>query len=39
MFPYWNLATHLPIQKKIHDPFPPIEVNGEQKYEMDDILD
>jgi len=25
--------------KKIHDPLPPIEVNGEQEYEMDDILD
>jgi len=25
--------------KNIHDPLPPIEVNGEQEYEMDDILD
>jgi len=25
--------------KKNHDPLPPIEVNGEQEYEMDDILD
>jgi hypothetical protein len=27
------------ILGKIHDPPPPIEVNGEQKYEMEDILD
>jgi hypothetical protein len=25
--------------RRIHDPLPPIEVNGEQEYEMDDILD
>ncbi len=25
--------------RRIHDPFPPIEVNGEQEYEVDDILD
>jgi hypothetical protein len=24
--------------RKIHDPLPPIEVNGEQEYEVDDIL-
>jgi hypothetical protein len=23
----------------IHDPLPPIEVDGEQEYEVDDILD
>jgi hypothetical protein len=23
----------------IQDPFPPIEIDGEQEYEMDDILD
>jgi hypothetical protein len=23
----------------IHDPFPTIEVDGEQEYEVDDILD
>jgi hypothetical protein len=27
------------IPRKIHDPPPPIEVNGEQEYEVDDILD
>jgi hypothetical protein len=27
------------ILGKIHDPPPPIEVDGEQKYEMEDILD
>jgi len=27
------------ISWKIHDSLPPIEINGEQKYEMDDILD
>jgi hypothetical protein len=26
------------IQGKIHDPPPPIEVNGEQEYEVEDIL-
>jgi hypothetical protein len=25
--------------RRIHDPFPPIEIDGEQEYEMDDILD
>jgi hypothetical protein len=25
--------------RKIHDPLPPIEVDGEQGYEVDDILD
>jgi hypothetical protein len=25
--------------KRIHDPLPPIKVNAEEKYEMDDILD
>jgi hypothetical protein len=24
---------------RIHDPFPPIEVDGEQEYEVEDILD
>ncbi len=24
--------------RRIHDPFPPTEVNGEQEYEVDDIL-
>ncbi len=27
------------IPRKIHDPFPPIEVNGEHEYEVEDILD
>jgi hypothetical protein len=27
------------IPRRIHDPPPPIEVNGEQGYEMEDILD
>ncbi len=26
------------ILGKIHDPLPPIEVDGEHEYEMDDIL-
>jgi len=25
--------------RRIHDPLPPIKVDGEQEYEMDDILD
>jgi hypothetical protein len=25
--------------RRIHDPLPPIEVNVEEEYEMDDILD
>jgi hypothetical protein len=25
--------------RRIHDPLPPIEVNAEEEYEMDDILD
>jgi len=25
--------------RRIHDPLPPIEVDGEQDYEVDDILD
>jgi hypothetical protein len=25
--------------RKIHDPLPPIEVNGEQECEVNDILD
>jgi hypothetical protein len=24
---------------KIHDPLPPIEIDGDQEYEMEDILD
>jgi hypothetical protein len=27
------------IPRKIHDPLPPIEVNGEHEYEMEYILD
>ncbi len=27
------------IPRKIHDPPPPIEVNGEYAYEVEDILD
>ncbi len=27
------------IPRRIHDPPPPIEVDGEQEYEMEDILD
>ncbi len=27
------------VPRRIHDPPPPIEVNDEQKYEMEDILD
>jgi uncharacterized protein YifN (PemK superfamily) len=27
------------ILGKIHNPFPPIEVDNEQKYDMEDILD
>jgi len=27
------------IPRRIYDPPPPIEVNGEHKYEMEDILD
>jgi hypothetical protein len=27
------------IPRRIHDPFPPIDIDGEQKYEMHDILD
>ncbi len=26
------------IPRRIHDPPPPIEINGEQKYEVKDIL-
>jgi len=25
--------------RRIHDPLPPIEVDGEQEYEVNDILD
>ncbi len=27
------------IPRRIHDPLPPIDVDGEQDYEMQDILD
>jgi hypothetical protein len=27
-----------PILGRIHDSLPPIEIEGEQKYEMEDIL-
>jgi uncharacterized protein YifN (PemK superfamily) len=27
------------IPRRIHEPLPPIEVEGEQKYEVEDILD
>jgi hypothetical protein len=27
------------IPRNIHDPLPPIDVAGEQEYEMQDILD
>jgi hypothetical protein len=27
------------ILKRIHEPLPPIEVDSEQKYEVEDILD
>jgi hypothetical protein len=39
MFVYWNLTMHLPFQEEFMIPFPPIKINGEQKYEVDDILD
>jgi hypothetical protein len=39
MFPYWKLTMHLPNPITIHDPLPPIEIDGEQEYEVDDILD
>jgi hypothetical protein len=31
----YHASTNL---RTIHDPFSPIEVNGEQKYEVEDIL-
>jgi hypothetical protein len=34
MFPCWNFT----ISRRIYDPLPPIEVDGEQEYEMEDIL-
>jgi hypothetical protein len=37
MFPYWNLTTHLPFPGIIHDPLPPIEIDGEHEYEVEDI--
>jgi hypothetical protein len=27
------------IPRRIHDPFPPIEINGEHEYKVEDILD
>jgi hypothetical protein len=27
------------IPRKIHDPLPPIEIDGEHEYEVEDILD
>jgi hypothetical protein len=31
---------HLPLYiGRIHDPPPPIEINGEHEYEVEDILD
>jgi hypothetical protein len=35
MFPCWNLTTYI----LFHDLPPPIKVDGEQKYEAEDILD
>jgi hypothetical protein len=32
----YHMSTNL---KRIHDPFPPIEVDGKHEYEMKDILD
>jgi hypothetical protein len=32
----YHASTNL---RRIYDPLPPIEVDGEQKYEVDDILD
>jgi hypothetical protein len=27
------------VPGRIHDPFPPIEIDGEHKYEVEDVLD
>ncbi len=27
------------IPRRIHDPFPPIEIDGEHEYEVEEILD
>jgi hypothetical protein len=27
------------IPRRVHDPFPPIEVDGKHEYEMKDVLD
>jgi hypothetical protein len=32
---FYHMST---IQRRIHDPLPPIEVDGEQEYEVEDIL-
>jgi len=38
-FFFIGTSTHMYQSKKNSDPLPPIKVDGEQKYEMDDILD
>ncbi len=32
----WPCVT---IPRRVHDPLPPIEVNGKHEYEMEDVLD
>jgi hypothetical protein len=36
LFKLYHIST---ILRRIHNPPPPIEINGEQEYEMKDILD